>query len=204
MSDLGQSKTAWNWSFFLRNLASGCVWKKIWKDMWVILENFIPPSRPLQTKAIGDDILESPLCPFLCVHGEIKLLNPFHNFLLKKKKTSESYFLSKVGYQFPFTTAGKNHIRFWLWFLLPYSNKIAEIAISINSFESLLLIIVSLKFLHIIVIKEDQKDFHQIVKLMNPGSSLHVYQYLIDEIWKLHTFCRKYWESVRLLQDNQS
>lgn len=42
MSDLGQSKTAWNWRIFLRTLTFLCLLKKIWKDMWVILENFIP------------------------------------------------------------------------------------------------------------------------------------------------------------------
>lgn len=67
-------------------------------------------------------------------------------------------------------------------------------------FESLLLIRGS-RFTYS---KEDQKDFHQNCEVY--VSSLHVYQYMyfINKIWKLHTFCRKYWKSVRLLQDTQS
>lgn len=63
------------WETWLRGVCERR-FEKTCESSWRILS---PPSRPLQTTALGDDIyiLESPLCPSLCVHQETCRISNF-------------------------------------------------------------------------------------------------------------------------------
>lgn len=56
-----------------------CVKEDLKRHVSHLGEFYPPPSRPLQTTALGDDIyiLESPLCPSLCVHQETCRISNF-------------------------------------------------------------------------------------------------------------------------------